>query len=205
MEVFKANGIDIYFRPNQNGGGMHFGQDYVSVVSQRYGRVKKIYEFCSGPAFIGFSLLGAGLCEQLILSDIFAPVKESINKTIRENELSSATKFYEMKGVSSLPEHDIDLVVSNPPHFSKPVPWLNHIEQRVYFDNNWEIHKEFYANIKRKLAPNGIILLQENALGSCLNDFEEMIIEAGLTVKDTFFKSNNVGNDQIYYIEVMNN
>ena len=31
---------------------------------------KRAFEWCSGPGFIGFSMLGNGLCETLCLSDI---------------------------------------------------------------------------------------------------------------------------------------
>jgi methylase of polypeptide subunit release factors len=130
---FELTGLKVFYRANENGGGMHFGQDYVQIVRERYGVLNTIYEFCSGPAFIGFSLLNSGLCNRLILSDIHTPVAESVEKTITENGLKNV-KFFNMSGVSELPESDIDLVVSNPPHFSEHKNWLQKLENRIYLD-----------------------------------------------------------------------
>ncbi|MGH1431688.1 MAG: methyltransferase [Neptuniibacter sp.] len=202
MKTFTANNINIYFHPNHNGGGMDFGQDYIKVIAQRYGKpFNKVYEFCSGPGFIGFSLLGAGQAEHLILSDLYEPLNEVIEKTVESNGLEGRVNFYNMPGVKELPEGEIDLVVSNPPHFLTEQSWLGHIENRIYIDENWEVHREFYHNIASKLSDDGIVLFQENALGSGLHDFELMISEGGLQVTDVFSMENRVGNDQIYYIE----
>lgn len=202
MKKFTANKIDIFYHPNHNGGGMDFGQDYIDVISNRYEQpFKKVYEFCSGPGFIGFSLLGAGLTECLVLSDLYEPLSEVIDATIERNGLKERVNFYNMPGVADLPENDIDLVVSNPPHFLTGQSWLGHIEDRIYIDENWDIHKEFYRNIATKLSDDGIVLFQENALGSGVTDFEVMIAEGGLELTDVFSMDSRVGNDQIYYLE----
>lgn len=201
MLTFTANNIDIYYLANQNGGGMHFGQDYIKVISERYGGFNKVYEFCSGPGFIGFSLLGAGLANELVLSDLYEPLDAVIQTTIEKNNLEGKVHFYNIAGVAALPESGIDLVVSNPPHFLEKKEWLSHIDDRIYIDNNWKIHKEFYANIVSKLSDDGVILFQENAMGSSVEDFDVMIREAGLKVTASFPIESPVGKDKIYYIE----
>lgn len=202
MNKFKANNIDVFYQPNHNGGGMDFGQDYIQLISSRYEKsFDKVYEFCSGPGFIGFSLMGAGLAKNIVLSDIYEPVAEVIDKTIEVNGLEGRVNFYNISGVSLLPATNIDLVVSNPPHFLSTQDWLGHIENRIYIDENWEIHREFYSNIGEKLSDDGVVLFQENALGSSVSDFEEMISDGGLEITDVFPMKNTVGNDQIYYIE----
>lgn len=203
---FNASGIDVAYYPNQNGGGMHFGQNYIDVIKKRYNRkFNKVYEFCCGPAYIGFSLLGSGLTKNLILSDLHLPAKYSTHETATKNNITNSVNFYLQAGVSSLPESDIDLVISNPPHFLKRVPWLRHIDPRIYIDSNWEIHKEFYSNIADKITDDGIILLQENALGSSPHDFELMANKGGLKITDIFPIENPIGKDWIYYIELRKN
>lgn len=198
---FDVNNLQIAYQKNQNGGGMHFGQDYISVITERYSKkFKKCYEFCSGPAYIGFSLLRMDLIDSLVLSDLYEPASNSVMKTIELNKLNNV-KFYLQSGVSDLPENEIDLVVANPPHFLGPVPWLRHIEDRIYIDQNWSIHEEFFLNIASKMSDDGVVLLQENALGSSPHDFEAMAAKGGLRLTD-FFPINKVaGKDWIYYLE----
>lgn len=203
-DIFNVGNYSIFYESNQNGGGMHFGQDYINVIKDRYsGRIFKLaYEFCCGPAYIGFSLLEAGVVEELVLSDIHPAAFSSIEKTREFNNVSNKAEFFLQAGVADLPIQNIDLCVSNPPHFLNKVGWLSHIEERIYRDQDWAIHREFYRNIKSKMSPDGVILMQENALGSSLHDFEEMIDSAGLVVTDMFPKKNVVGCDFIYYIEM---
>jgi hypothetical protein len=52
------------------------------------------------------------------------------------------------------------------------------------------------------MSHNGKVLIQENAAGSSVSDFEQMIKESGLTICDVFEKKDNIGNDLIYYIEI---
>lgn len=71
MEVLKEcyGSIDVYFKQNLRGGGDIFGQDYLRIVKQ-LGKVNRLFEWCSGPGFIGFSLLANGMCDSLCLADI---------------------------------------------------------------------------------------------------------------------------------------
>jgi len=44
---------------NLDGGGSTFGQDFIPVLRARgMPKVQRTFEWCSGPGFIGFSLLG---------------------------------------------------------------------------------------------------------------------------------------------------
>ena len=200
---FDSGKYKIAYKANQNGGGMHFGQDYIDTLLKRYNKkFSKCYEFCSGPGYIGFSILGAGIAENLVLSDIYAPAGESVKATIDKNKIEGKVNFYLGAGVSAISEGNIDLVVSNPPHFLNEVPWLKHIESRIYIDEQWKIHKEFFQNISSKISDDAIILLQENALGSSPHDFEEMVDSAGLEITDYIPINKVVGKDWIYYLEI---
>ena len=46
---------------------------------------RAVYEWCAGPAFIGFSLLGHGLAETLCLADINPEAVEACRRTIADN------------------------------------------------------------------------------------------------------------------------
>ena len=198
-------GIDVYYESNLNGGGMDFGQDYITVIQNRYAGkcFEHTYEFCAGPGFIGFSILAHGLTKKLCLSDKFTPAYESMCRTVKENSLEHKVNCFNVEGVKDVAASGFDLVVSNPPHFLNKCEWLTHIDDRIYIDENWNVHREFYKNISTKMTDDGIILIQENALGSEPEMFEPMIKEARLKISDVFSMKEIKGNDKIYYLEVV--
>src|SRR5437899_2846192 len=83
------NGISVSYAPDLDGGGTGFGQDYIPVVRRLFGRVGRVFEFCAGPAFIGFSLLGHGLCRSLCLSDINQEAVDAAHDTVKRNGLEN--------------------------------------------------------------------------------------------------------------------
>lgn len=190
-----------------DGGGTWFGQEYADIIAQRYpGRVfERCYEWCSGPAFIGFNILDHGLCQSLCTSDIYTEAIERVKETAEINSIDDVGA-YATGTVAGLPDcEQFDLVVANPPHFLTCPGDDNY--QRIAVDQNWAAHQEFFANIGRHLLPNGIILLQENQAGS-LNrehDFEPFITAAGLEITAVFNSPkhyNPQDHTQIYYIEI---
>ena len=81
----------------------------------------------------------------------------------------------------------------------------DHAVNRLIVDQDWAAHKNFYHNIKSRLAPDGVILMQENAAGSSAEDFRSMIESAGLEITDVFFDEaygNFMPSIKIYYIEI---
>ncbi len=210
--IKKHNNVEVVFRKDEDGGGNEFGQEYIPIISQKYGPLPKVYEWCSGPSFIGFSMYGAKLItKKLILSDIHSPVKDSIRETIVHNKIKDIkVSFYNTDKVSQVNENNIDLVVSNPPHFSglskvQEVYPNSKIDSRLILDQDWKIHKEFFENIHSKLSENGVVLLQENRYASSVNDFRDMIEGAGLYITDVFSITNLNGknyNSLAYYIEI---
>ena len=204
------HGITVHYDSWMDGGGMWFGQDYISVIQQRYPKktFNHCYEWCSGPGFIGFGLLDHGICECLCLSDIYKPAIDRVNQTIRNlpDQLQCHVGAYVTASVSELPiTKQFDLVVANPPHFLQ-CPGDDHM-QRIKVDVNWAAHRDFFTHIKRHLTPNGVILLQENQAGS-LNreqDFLPDIESAGLKVTAVFDSDRYYApgdHTQIYYIEI---
>ena len=190
-----------------DGGGTWFGQEYIDIIRQRYpDRVfERCYEWCSGPAFIGFGILDHGLCRSLCASDIYSDAIKRVEETAKLHKLDNVSA-YATGTVAGLPEHErFDLVVANPPHFLQCPGDDNY--QRIAVDQDWAAHREFFENIGQHLLPGGVILLQENQAGS-LNrerDFEPFIKAAGLEITAVIDSPNHYTPDhytQIYYVEI---
>lgn len=204
--------LKVFYQPGMDGGGTWFGQEYISVIQQRYpGRVfKNCLEWCAGPGFIGYSILDHGLCEHLSLVEIHTPTAQQAEKSKLDaaNNCSSEVTVYNIGDLSLLPEDaQFDLVVANPPHFLHPS--TDETVSRIESDPEWRVHQNFYANIAEHLTPDGIILMQENMVESTVESFDFYIREAGLKVTDWFkspkwFKHPDE-TCQIYYIEIRHN
>lgn len=207
---FITNGLHNYRVQHDSwmdGGGTWFGQEYVDIIKQRYpDRVfERCYEWCSGPAFIGFGILDHGLCKSLCVSDIYTDAIERVKETVALHQIDNVSA-YATGQVAGLPAHEkFDLVVANPPHFLECPGDDNY--QRIAVDQDWAAHREFFENISSHLLPNSIILLQENQAGS-LNrekDFEQFIAGAGLEITAVINSPQHYTPDhytQIYYIEI---
>lgn len=212
------NKLTVFYQQGQDGGGTSFGQEYVEIIKSRYpGRVfNKCYEWCSGPGFIGFGIMDHDLCKYLCLTDIHDPSLCCAEETQNypKNKCHDRVSTYLLKDLSLLPANEMfDLIVANPPHangFDDENCWTANTN-RLTTDLNWEAHRNFFANIKSHLTPNGIILLQENHAGSTVETFRPMIERAGLTITDTFISDKwyDTTDDatcwpkvKIYYIEI---
>ena len=187
IRQIRYGSMDVSYASRLNGGGMGFGQDYVPVIRKKFGRVKRACEFASGPGFIGFSLLAHGLCDSLCLIDVNPDTIELCKKTIRENHLENRVSAFVSDGLAGVPESEYrqwDLVVSNPPHFDGSE--AEYGENILLIDPGWRIHKEFYAGIKKFLAPGGSVLFMENGDGSRGDVWRPMAAGAGLAWKGAF-------------------
>lgn|SRR5262249_31257839 len=195
-------GINISYTHDLDGGGSRFGQEYIAAIKARYPDRKfaRCFEWCSGPGFIGYSLLGHGLCESLCLADIHRPAVEAARRTAEKNDLEGKVGIYESDGLSNLPDHEnFDLVVGNPPWYHHPVYKLKMVDPRLYVDPGWRVHRDFFAGISKHLAPQGLILLQECQWASDISSFQQMIEDNGLKVSEHFLSRMDAG---IYYIEI---
>ena len=188
--IHKYRNINIYYEPHLDGDGRVFYPEFQRIIKERIGKVNIIYEYCAGPAFIGFSLLEDKMCKKLVLSDIVLDSVECCKKTIKENKLNEKVSLYLSDCLKQIPLQKWDLVVSNPPHFSKEDNFGfrengEPTKSIISLDKNWEIHKNFYMNIKKYLNKGGLTLFVENGRGSCPELFKEMIKEGGLKYIDT--------------------
>jgi len=215
IKRFRTRGprnLVVYYTEEMDGGGMDFGQEYVSVVQQRWpGRVFDCcYEWCSGPGFIGYALLDHGVCQTVCFSDIYDPAVEMARWTSRLpiNNCESQVTAYLFRDLALMPQHEqFDLVVANPPH--NPTGDLETLTRqhntRIEQDPEWTGHQNFFCNIKPHLTANGVILLQLNAVGSDPETFRPWIESAGLRIVDTFASPGYNLDDKftkIYYLEI---
>jgi methylase of polypeptide subunit release factors len=209
MMQFNANGIQVHYDSWMDGGGTWFGQEYVDIIRNRYlnRQFQRCYEWCSGPGYIGFSILGAKLAHRLTLSDRYeSAITNAVATTVQRNQLQDCVSAYVGSSLAVLPDHEqFDLVVANPPHYLECPGDDNY--QRIAVDIDWQAHQDFFAHIGQHLTDDGIILLQENQAGSLngAEDFRPFIEHNNLKITDCFRSTQYYdanGPTQIYYIEI---
>ena len=204
------NQYTVLHLPETDGGGTWFGQELIEVVKQRYPdrQFKHCWEWCAGPGVIGFSMLDHGICQQLLLSDIYDPAVELSKETARRADIADRVESLLFRDVALLPMYyQFDLIVANPPHepYGTPVVHTADHGGRIEADPGWASHQNFFKYVKQHLTPNGVIIMQENQRGSTLADFAPMIERSGLQVLDSWIsvKHFHPGQEcQIYYIEI---
>lgn len=199
--------LKVYYQPGMDGGGTWFGQEYIAVIAERYRRrFERCFEWCSGPGFIGYSLLDHGLVERLTLADCFEPALASARETAQDadNKIADRIDVFHSDTITGLPYTEpFDLVVGNPPHFYHPPEHPTF--DRLDCDPGWQTHQEFFANIGTRLADDGIILLQENWPGSQPDTFAPWIETNGLRMTDWWPSLAWWQEDtdcKIYYLEI---
>ena len=132
----------IRYTDDMDGGGRLLAPVFAAALKGR--RFKRCFEWCAGPAWIGFWLLEVGICEELVAADINARAVEMVNMT-------GGATAYLSDNMKTIPKDEkFDLVVSNPPNYcniqaSHPLGYLRH-DQRPS-DVGWDIHRDFYATI----------------------------------------------------------
>jgi predicted RNA methylase len=192
--------IRVSYRDHLDGGGRTSGMEYLPLFHDlgmpRQGRV---FEWCAGPGFIGFGLLGYGFCETLCLADVNSEAVEACRRTVAQNRLAERVTVYQADNLEAIPASEQwDLVVGNPPHFVDVSPG-----ELRYHDKDWKLHRRFFATIDPFLKRGGMIVLLENNCGSTAETFRSMIEAAGLQI---VFVHNCEGRrtpyTRIYYIGV---
>jgi predicted RNA methylase len=191
-------GVLVFDRDDLDGGGSGFGQDYLRALKE-IGIISctRVFEFCSGPGYIGYSLLAHGFCRTLALADINPIAVQAARTTAAFNGLTDRVSIYHSDGLAQIPlSEKWDLVVSNPPHFPK---WTGGGKLRCE-DPDWQLHRKFYSGIRNFLSPGGSVFFQENALGSTVEDFAPMVRESGGTVVRTLPGPDIGAGGKMYYI-----
>jgi SAM-dependent methyltransferase len=193
--------ISVSYKDHLDGGGRTTGLDYLALLRDlNMPRQPRIFEWCAGPAFIGFALLGYGFCDSLCVADINPEAVAACRRTIAHNRLAARVAVYHSDNLDSIPQSEQwDLVVANPPHFADTSPG-----QLRYHDADWRLHRRFLAGVGRFLKPGGLIVLQENNSGSTAETFRGMIEQAGLSVAFVHgCEGRRTPYPRIYYIGIV--
>lgn len=168
MVKWRYHDLDVFYRDRLDGYGTALAAPIVSFIRGRYPGKKfgKVFEWCSGPGFIGFSLLRAGICERLCLADINHEAIECVTQTVRQNRLEDHVSYYLSDNLDDIPRAEVfDLVVSNPPNFyaiNPECPGYDDLKNDLRpNDPGWRIHRRFYSQIAQHLTVGGLTLISE--------------------------------------------
>jgi 16S rRNA G966 N2-methylase RsmD len=185
MHHISCHGIDVCFTPELDGGGSLYGPDYVPFLrSKRFRKLDRVFEWCAGPGFIGFHLLGGGACESLCLADVNPETLRFLRETVRSNGLSDRVTIYEADCLESIPASERwDLVVGNPPHYAGDRPLQIGLGELLYRDRDWALHRRFFAEVRSHLKSDGVILLQENYCFARQTTFAPLLAGSGLRLR----------------------
>ena len=84
--------IAVFDKPDHHVGGLAFGRDFPRVLNELgIGRRGRVFEFCAGPGYIGYSLLAAGWCESLVLSDVNPDTVSAAASRLRTTSSTTAS------------------------------------------------------------------------------------------------------------------
>jgi Methyltransferase small domain len=146
--VVVFNTLVVFDRDDLEGGGLTFGQDFNrTLLELGLGRCERLFEFCAGPAYIGYSLLANGFCERLTLADINPVSVEAARKTAEFNNIQHLVNTYVSDSLKQIPDSERwDLVVGNPPHFRGITAAIGAAARPlIWADPEWSLHRDFYT------------------------------------------------------------
>jgi hypothetical protein len=199
---------NIEFTDDLDGGGRLLAPIFGELLKDF--RVHTLYEWCSGPAWIGFWLLKLGICKELVVSDINPKAIEHVKRTARK--LGYPVRAYVSDNLANIPVNEkFDLVVSNPPNYQN----IQKTHRYGYLrddlrpsDLNWTVHQGFYRNIAKYLRKNSRMFISEVEIykkeviiggelydlrrNTPLEDFNPMITQNGLVLRDIFSYNLNM-------------
>jgi methylase of polypeptide subunit release factors len=168
METFNIIDLSVFYEKRFDGGGTTFGFNAVtkSDIINKIQDQGDVLEICSGPGFIGYTLLKYNKANRLVLSDINSEVRDGIETTNRFNNLK--VEFIQSDCFDSMEDSNkFDTIVSNPPHFKteRPNGYRSSEEKLISLDYDMQFHKKFFESAHKFLNPNGKVVLIENCDG----------------------------------------
>lgn len=206
--TWRSGSIDVHYQPRLDGGGTLIADDVVAFVRRTFGPSGRLpfdhaFEWCSGPGFIGFALLAAGLCRRLTLADVNPAAIACAARTVARNGLGDRVELYVSDNFARIPPGPrFDLVVSNPPNYcglNPQHPYYGRLKDDLRpNDRDWRIHRAFYASVAGWLVPGAELLIEEINPGDAevrtpgfdvpydirprpaIDDFRAMIADGGL-------------------------
>jgi predicted RNA methylase len=185
VRIHERDGVRIRYTNELAGGGQEFGDDAIDYIERVIGPVDRAFEWCAGPGFLGYSLLGRGLCRSLCLADI-NPKSVAISKeTMEHNGLSGRVSVVSSDCLDDIPNTEQwDLVIGNPPWSKTSTFYPTWGEPIKYLDVGLQLHRRFFRDVRKFLRPNAQLVLLESYLCTSMEDFRPLLEEYGLTVLD---------------------
>jgi hypothetical protein len=168
--IWKYKNLKVYYRSELDGGGRYLAQPMSEFIRQYLpfsDQCQKSFEWCCGPAFIGFTLIAENICKQICLVDINPKAIECVQKTVAENKLGHRINYYISDNLNAIPKKErFDLVIGNPPMYCDSGALCSH-------DPEWGTRRAFYANISNYLNKDAFLFISE------VEPFKENIIIQG--------------------------
>ncbi len=169
METFDIDDLKVFYEKRFDGGGTTFGFNAITkpIISNYIQEFSDVLEMCSGPGFIGYTLLKKKKANRLVLSDINIDLYPSIQETNESNKLQNVEFILSDCFDAISEENKFDVIVSNPPHFKtiRPDGYRSREEKLISLDFDMEFHKKLFDSAHKFLNPNGKIILIENCDG----------------------------------------
>lgn len=165
-----------------DGGGTEIYKEVGDLLRLWYpNKFLRTFEWCSGAGKIGYHLLETGITDSLCLADIHEPAVTAQIQYAENKNITHLVKSYVSDNLNNIPDDEKwDLVVANPPHFVTPIYAWPSLDTRFYVDQDWRLHRDFFANIKKFLLPGAKIFLWEACFGSSVETFRPWFSAAGL-------------------------
>lgn len=146
--------------PPLDGGGSSQAGSFLKVLKPLLGQEPREHclEWCSGPGFLGFSVLNRGLCRKLVLADINPRVGPGIERTIAENGLEGSVSYFISDNLRQVPRSlTFDLVLGNPPWAYRKIEGL--ANPLIPNDPGWKIHREFFSTVGERLTSQALLVV----------------------------------------------
>jgi len=178
-EEISFQGIKLKYHPSMECGGTTRSPLFIEILNMiAPGKIfDHCLDWCSGPGFIGFGILGQGLCNKLDLADIWKPAlkaAELVNHNYNVN-------VHHIRRLSDIqPIQLYDLVVGNPPWFFGNLLNQSLNQFRLTCDPGLQILRTFLIDVKNYLRPDGILILVQGQTYTGPVDFLDIVEQAGL-------------------------
>lgn len=206
LRTIDCFGIKVSYSISNDGSGSLFYEGFVRNLKMIFPdrTFKNSLEWCSGPGFLGYSILSQGITENLHLSDIEQSAIDQAKVTAINNGLENKVSFYVSDNWSNIPKtKKFDLIIGDPPFFNYTHyrhEYYN-FDSRLFLDTNWEIHRNFFKGAADHLTDDGSIVLLEHASGSGVGTFKDMIEKSQLKIVDHFYQ-DKVPDCGLWYIHI---
>jgi methylase of polypeptide subunit release factors len=207
MEEFKIKDFSVLYSKKFDGGGTTFGYNAITEknILDKIIDFGDVLEICSGPGFIGYTLLNYNKVNKLVLSDINLEVFSDIEQTNQKNNLIDVEFIHSDCFDSIDNSYKFDTIVSNPPHFKteRPGGYRSGEEKLISLDFDMQFHKKFFESVHMYLKPKGKIVLIENCDGVTEEDIR-LLSQEHFTVEMVDYSSYGWEGKSTFYTIILN-